>query len=107
MRIVDVDHGSLQAGPAKELALGQPVGLHVAVVVEVVLREIGEYGHTHAAAGQALGRAVPVTVTDSVEAALDQALGLAGAQALVLATGSIFVAAGIREVWRERENPHA
>lgn len=60
-----------------------------------------------AAAGQALGRAVPVTVTDSVEAALDQALGLAGAQALVLATGSIFVAAGIREVWRERENPHA
>ena len=46
---------------------------------------------------QGYGR--PVQVIDAVEAALPQALHLAGDSALVLATGSIFVAAAVRDSW--------
>ena len=42
---------------------------------------------------------LPAIVTQSVEDALDQALQLAGDEALVLAAGSIFVAAGVRDTW--------
>ncbi len=44
--VVEVDDGSAQAGPVEQATLGQPVGSHVAVVVEVVLREVGELGHS-------------------------------------------------------------
>ena len=42
LRVVDVEHRRAQAGPAEQLALGQPVGVHAAVVVQVVAREVGE-----------------------------------------------------------------
>jgi dihydrofolate synthase/folylpolyglutamate synthase len=41
----------------------------------------------------------PVTVVDELEEALERALQLSAGQALVLITGSIFVAAGGRESW--------
>ena len=41
----------------------------------------------------------PARAVPSVEAALEEALRLAQGEALVLAAGSIFVAAGVREVW--------
>jgi len=37
--------------------------------------------------------------TNSVEEAIEKALELAGSEALILVTGSIFVAAAVREVW--------
>ena len=40
--IIHVDHGGLQAAPAKQQRLGLPAGLHAAMVVEVVGREVGE-----------------------------------------------------------------
>ena len=43
--IVDVDDRRFQAGPGKQRGLGLPVVLHRGVVVEVILREIGEYRH--------------------------------------------------------------
>ncbi len=52
LRIVDIEHRGLQAGPAEQRCLGMPVGVHVAVVVEMVLREIGEHGHVYARAVQ-------------------------------------------------------
>lgn len=45
----------------------------------------------------------PVLTTGSVEEALDEALRLAGSDALVLAAGSVFVAAGVREVWLQKQ----
>jgi len=42
--VVHIDDGGLQTGPAEESALGQPVVGHAAVVVQVVLREVGEDG---------------------------------------------------------------
>ncbi len=42
---------------------------------------------------------VPVQDTPTVEQALETALQTAGDEALVLVTGSIFVVAGVREVW--------
>jgi hypothetical protein len=54
MRIVHVDDGGLQAGPVEQRGLGLPVGLHAAVVVEVVLREIGEHRHADARTVQAV-----------------------------------------------------
>ena len=53
-----------------------------------------EFAHRH-------GR--PTLITQSVEEALEQALKLAGNEALVLAAGSIFVAAGVRETWLKRQ----
>jgi len=44
----------------------------------------------------------PAVVTESVEAALEEALRLAEKEAVVLVAGSIFVAAGIRDAWYER-----
>lgn len=53
-----------------------------------------EYAHRY-------GR--PALITQSVEEALEQALQMAGDDALVLATGSIFVAAGVRDTWLKRQ----
>jgi len=52
-RVIHVQHGGLQAGPAEQQRLGVPVGLHAAVEVEVVLREVGEHGHANRGAVQA------------------------------------------------------
>jgi len=45
----------------------------------------------------------PALITQSVEEALEQALKLANPEALVLAAGSIFVAAGVRDTWLKRQ----
>jgi dihydrofolate synthase / folylpolyglutamate synthase len=45
----------------------------------------------------------PVKVVEAVEDALDAAIEMAGKEALVLVTGSIFVAAGARETWYNRQ----
>ena len=50
--IVDIQRHVLQAGEVQQPALGLPVGVHAAVVVEVVLREVGEHRGVHARAGQ-------------------------------------------------------
>ena len=42
-RVVDVDHRSLQIRPIEQSLFSLPVTVHVAVVVQVVLREVGEY----------------------------------------------------------------
>jgi len=42
---------------------------------------------------------VPARVVENVEAALEEALWLAEGEAVVLVTGSIFVAAGARQAW--------
>jgi dihydrofolate synthase/folylpolyglutamate synthase len=47
---------------------------------------------------------LPAQVAPAVEGALDEALRLAGAESLVVATGSLFVAAGVRHSWY---NQHA
>ena len=52
LRIVNIDHGGTQAGPLKQRQLGLPVGGHAAVVVQVVLGEIGEDGGVNARAIQ-------------------------------------------------------
>jgi dihydrofolate synthase/folylpolyglutamate synthase len=44
----------------------------------------------------------PAIAVSEIEQALDIALEAAAGEALVLATGSIFVAAAIREVWQAR-----
>ncbi len=41
--VVDVDHRCHQAGPAEQLGLGLPIGLHAAVIVQMILGEIGEH----------------------------------------------------------------
>ena len=46
-RIVHVDDGRLQTRPVKQGPLGQPVVGHAAVVVEMVLGEIGEDGRAN------------------------------------------------------------
>ena len=53
VRIVDVDHCAAQARPAKQRSLGLPVLGHAAVVIQVVLREIGEDGAADLGANQA------------------------------------------------------
>ena len=52
LRVVDVDDGGLQARPGKQLALGQPVGLHGIMVIQMVLREVGENGRMYPRAVQ-------------------------------------------------------
>ena len=42
-RIVDVDHRGVEPGPCEQALLGRAVGLHRAVVVEMIAREIGEH----------------------------------------------------------------
>ena len=49
-RIVEVEHGRLEPGCGEQQLLRRAVGLHAAVVLEVVARQIGEHRHaeTHA-----------------------------------------------------------
>ena len=54
VRVVEVEHRGLSPGQAEQRALGRPVRLHRAVVVEVVVREVGEQRHLDARAGQAM-----------------------------------------------------
>jgi hypothetical protein len=68
LRIVQVDHGRAQPGPGEQLRLGLPVGDHVAVVVEVVLGEVGEHRHRDPGAGQAV-------LGDADRGRLDRAAG--------------------------------
>ncbi len=44
----------------------------------------------------------PAQAFENVEAALEEALRLAESESVVLATGSLFVAAGIRAAWSDR-----
>ena len=46
---------------------------------------------------------IPASVAPTIEEALEQALNLAAGDALVLAAGSIFVAAGVRETWLKNQ----
>lgn len=48
------------------------------------------------------GLGIAAAAAPTVEAALPLALELAGEEALVLATGSVFLAAAVRQVWREQ-----
>ncbi len=50
--------------------------------------------------------ACPVTIVEELEDALDKTVHLAQGRALVLVTGSIFVAAGCRESWYKRVDKH-
>ena len=45
--------------------------------------------------------------TSSIEEGLETALRLAGDEALILVTGSLFVAAAVRDVWLSRKNKDA
>ena len=47
MCVIDIYHRRLQTSPAEQRQLGLPITGHVAVVVQMVLREIGEHGHAH------------------------------------------------------------
>ena len=42
--VVDAHHRATQSDPIKEPQLGLPVGVHVTVVVQVILGEVGEHG---------------------------------------------------------------
>jgi dihydrofolate synthase/folylpolyglutamate synthase len=48
----------------------------------------------------------PAEVVEKVEDALDYAVETTAADNLVLATGSLFIAAGARDTWRKRSNTH-
>lgn len=52
VRVVNIDHRCQQPRPVKQLSLGLPIGFHAAVIVQMVLREIGEQGHTDMATVQ-------------------------------------------------------
>ena len=52
--IVDIHHRRLQTRPRKQHAFGSPVGVHVAVVIQMVLREIGKDRHRHLRTAQAM-----------------------------------------------------
>jgi len=54
---------------------------------------------------QALSQGKRGYVTNSVEEAVEKALELAGSESLILVTGSIFVAAAVREVWLNNDFP--
>ena len=51
-------HNPVQAGLWRDLKtqrqLGLPIGSHGAVIVQVILREVGQYGQLNARTGQAL-----------------------------------------------------
>jgi hypothetical protein len=53
-RVVQVDDGGFQARPLEQLQLGRFVAVHVAVVVEVVARQVGEHGDVEMHAGRAV-----------------------------------------------------
>lgn len=44
--------------------------------------------------------------TESIEAALEKALAVAGNESLILVTGSLFVAAAMRDVWKSEQITH-
>ena len=44
--IIDIDHRSFKSRPGKERLFCSPISLHGAMVVQMVLREVGEHGHT-------------------------------------------------------------
>ena len=52
--VIHVDHRCLQKRPFKQRTLSQPVGLHRLVIVQMVLREIGEHGHANLRASHAV-----------------------------------------------------
>ena len=43
--IIHIQHHAVQTRPGKEAPFGLPVSLHAAVVIQMVLGEIGEQGH--------------------------------------------------------------
>ena len=45
VRIIEVDHHRFGLHLGEEDFFGLPVGLHVTVVIEVILREVGEHRH--------------------------------------------------------------
>ena len=45
VRIIGIDHRKAQATLGKKLLLAARVGRHVAVVIEMVVREIGKHGN--------------------------------------------------------------
>ena len=47
MCVIDIHHRRLQTSPIEQRQLGLPVAGHVAVVIQMVLREIREHGHAH------------------------------------------------------------
>lgn len=57
------------------------------------------------ALAQRYGR--PASLVTEIDDALTEAIRLADGQALVLATGSLFVAAGVRETWKKRSGPRS
>ena len=52
--VIQIQHGGLQTRPVEQLALGRPVGVHAAVIVQMILGEIGEQGHADGGAVQAM-----------------------------------------------------
>ena len=54
MCIIDIDDGGFQTRPCKQPGLGLPVGIHAAVVVQVILGEIGKDGGVDLRAIQAM-----------------------------------------------------
>ncbi len=52
--IVHIHHGHAQAGPIEQLGLGLPVSVHAAVVVQVVLGEVGKDGSMNSSARKAM-----------------------------------------------------
>ena len=52
VRVVNVDHRGFQPRPVEQRRLGVPVSRHATVVVEMVLREVGEHRHLDGGPGQ-------------------------------------------------------
>ena len=44
-RVIGVDHGIAQAVAVEQLALGMRIGLDIAVIVEVITRQVGQHGN--------------------------------------------------------------
>ena len=108
--IIEIDHRSLQAGPVEQGPLGLPVGFHGAVVVQMVLREVGEHRHADRRAvepvlgnadGGSLHHAGPQSLVDEmVQLALQQhgvGSGHAGIAQLGLPTHEAAHAQGAHE----------
>ena len=43
--VINIDYGVLQLRPIKKNGFSLLIGCHIVVIVQVVAREIGEYGH--------------------------------------------------------------
>ena len=46
-RVIDIDHHRLQTWPVKQGFFGLPILVHIAVVIQMVLREIGKHSQAH------------------------------------------------------------